>query len=88
MSGGNGDADAGEAAGTDTYKIRSGMRPASNSAIIGTSRSAWPRPIIRPGDRCSARAVEQCGGAGGGGRVERQKHGADSGHMRHKAATP
>ena len=33
-------------------------------------------------------AVEQSGGAGGARRVERQDHGANSGHMRLNAASP
>ena len=40
------DPDAGEAAGPDADQdAASASRPSSNSSIIGTSRSAWPRPI-------------------------------------------
>ena len=40
------DAHAGEAAGADADQdLRRDVRPPSRSAIIGTSRSAWPRPI-------------------------------------------
>ena len=49
------DANSGEAAGTDTDEDLGRLRPPRSSAIIGTSRSAWPRPI--PSSRESTRAL-------------------------------
>ena len=54
MRGGDADADAGEAARADADQDAGRpLRPSSSSAIIGTSRSAWPRPISS-----SARATQ------------------------------
>ena len=64
--------------GPTPTRMRSALRPSSNSSIIGTSRSAWPRPISssRARDACAG-AVEQSGGAGGARRVEGQDHGVE-----------
>ena len=56
LGGGDADPDAGEAAGADTDEDRSARRPSSSSAIIGTSRSAWPRPISS--SRCAMQVPE------------------------------
>ena len=76
VRGGDRDADAGEAARADADQDAGRrVRPSSSSAIIGTSRSAWPRPISSSRARDAvAVAVEQSGGAGGARRVEGQDH--------------
>ena len=45
VRGGDCDPDAGEAARADADQDGVAPRPSSSSAIIGTSRSLWPRPI-------------------------------------------
>ena len=66
LRGGDPDADSGEAARADADQDAIGPPPSSISSSIGTSRSAWPRPISS--SRCATQspgAVEQRGGAGG-----------------------
>ena len=75
LRGGDPDADAGKAARADPDQDAIGPRPSSSSSSIGTSRSAWPRPITS--SRCARQApdaVEQRGGAGCGRSVDREDH--------------
>ena len=59
--------------GPTPTRICVGTWPSSISSIIGTSRSAWPRPITSSRDATIVPSpVEQRGGAGGGRRVERE----------------
>src|SRR4051794_6285472 len=66
----------------------SGLRPASNSPIIGTSSSEWPRPI-----RSSLRATHSPAASNNAAvqaalEVSKAKIIANSGHKPRKAASP
>ena len=59
--------------GPTPTRMRVGTWPSSISSIIGTSRSAWPRPITSSRDATIVPSrQQQRGGAGGGRRVERE----------------
>ena len=90
VRGGDRDPDAGEAARADADQdpVRLRGRP-SSSAIIGTSRSAWPRPIS------SSLARDACARSSNKAAVQAALDvskarimGANSGHMRRNAASP